>query len=256
MAEQTPTLYEVKDGAAWITLNTPDIRNCLSEGLVLGLYDHLVQAEADDAARCIVITGNGKAFCAGADLTGKGPKAPEGRTPVGLPTVLTKILENKKPVIAALNGPAIAGGLGIVCSADIAITSDQVQFAFTEVRIGVIPAIISVVCLRKLGTHQGMRLFLTGERFDADAAVGYGIVHKSVPLEHLQDAVQAEVDLLNMGAPNALAEAKKLVRMVSEVSIEEGFQLTQDWSARLFLSEDGREGMASFVEKRKPKWQT
>ena len=256
MTDQSPTLYEVKDGAAWITLNTPEIRNCLSEGLVLGLYDHLVQAEADDAARCIVITGNGKAFCAGADLTGRGPKAPEGREPVGLPVVLTKILENKKPVIAALNGPAIAGGLGIVCSADIAITSDQVQFAFTEVRIGVIPAIISVVCLRKLGTHQGMRLFLTGERFDADAAVNYGIVHRAVPLENLHEAVQAEVDLLNLGAPIALAECKKLVRQVPDLSVEEGFKLTEEWSVRMFQSDDGIEGMASFAEKRKPRWQT
>ena len=256
MTENTPTLYEVKNGAAWITLNTPDNRNALSPGLTLSLYDHLVQAEADDTARCIVITGIGPSFCAGADLTGRGPKVPEGREPVGYPQVLTRILENKKPVIAALNGPAIAGGLGLVCASDIGITVDTVKFSFTEVRIGVIPAVISVVCLRKLGTHHGMRLFLTGERFDADAAVNYGIVHRAVPAEGLMEAVQTEIDMINLGAPNALAESKKLVRMVPQVSIEAGFQLTQDWSARMFQSEDGREGMAAFTEKRKPRWQT
>jgi enoyl-CoA hydratase/carnithine racemase len=256
MTEEAPTLYEVKDGAAWITLNTPRNRNALSPGLTLGIYDHLAQAEADEAARCIVITGNGPAFCAGADLTGKGPKVPEGREPVAYPEVLTRILENKKPVIAAINGPARAGGLGLVCAADIAITVDDVNYSFTEVQIGVIPAIISVVCLRKLGTHHGMRLFLTGERFTAQQAVEYGMIHQAVPAEKLLEAVQAEIDMINLGAPYALAETKKLVRLVPQVSIEAGFQLTQDWSARMFQSEDGREGMASFAEKRKPRWQT
>ncbi len=157
MTEQTPTLYEVKNGAAWITLNTPEIRNCLSAGLTYGLYEHLGQAEADDAVRCIVLTGNGPAFCSGADLTGRGPAAPEGSEPVAYPQVLARIIASKKPVIVAVNGAAFAGGLGLVCAADIGISVNDAKMAFTEVQIGVIPAIISVVCLRKLGEHHGMR---------------------------------------------------------------------------------------------------
>ncbi|MBW1845857.1 MAG: enoyl-CoA hydratase/isomerase family protein [Deltaproteobacteria bacterium] len=170
------------------------------------------------------------------------------------PDVLTRILESRKPVIAAINGAAFAGGLGLVSASDIVITSEEAKFSFSEVRIGVIPAIISVVCLRKLGTHHGMRLFITGDRFTGKDAVAYGLAHRAVPLDELNATVMAEIDAIKLGGPNAVAEAKKLVRTVPELSIEEGFKITAEWSYKLFTSEEGAEGMAAFREKRKPSW--
>lgn len=254
MAGTEHTLYEVKDGAAWITLNKPENRNALSGGLVTELYDHLVAANEDDNARCAVVTGNGPAFCAGADLKGSG--APPGGRTVSLVDVLNQMMDSKKPVLAAINGFAFAGGLGIVAAADIVVASEEAKFSFSEVKIGVIPAIISVVCLRKLGKHHGMKLFLTGERFSGKEAVGYGLAHRAVPLADLTAAVQEEIDAIKLGGPIAVAEAKKLVRMVPELSIEEGFKITAEWSPKLFASEEGQEGMLAFREKRKPRWVT
>lgn len=255
MSGTQATLYEVRKGAAWITLNRPENRNALSSILVSELYDHLKAANDDPAVRCIVITGTGPAFCAGADLKSPPGQTIEGGGPaVPYAEVLTTILESDKPVIAAVNGAAFAGGLGLVGAADIVITADDVKFSFSEVRIGVIPAVISVVCLPKLGTHHGMKLFLTGERFTGTQAVEMGFAHRAVPLEQLIEAVQEEIDMINLGGPNAVVECKKLVRRVQELSIEAGFKETSDWSARLFKSEEGTEGITAFREKRKPSW--
>ena len=248
------TLYEVRDGAAWITLNRPQNRNALSAVLVTELFEHIAAANADDAARAIVITGAGPAFCAGADLKNPPGQAAPGGMAVPYPDVLTAILESRKPVIAAVNGAAFAGGLGLVGAADIVVCAENAPCSFSEVRIGVIPAVISVVCLRKLGTHHGMKLFLTGERFSGARAVQLGLAHKAVPAERLIEAVQEEIDMIALGGPNAVVECKKLVRRVSELSVAEGFRETTEWSARLFNGEEAAEGMAAFREKRRPAW--
>lgn len=255
MATTEATLYEIKQGAAWITLNRPDNRNALSSILVTELYDHLMAANADHSVRSIVITGNGPAFCAGADLKSPPGQLSEGSDrAVPYADVLTAIIDSPKPVIAAINGAAFAGGLGLVGAADIVISKKNVQFSFSEVRIGVIPAIISVVCLPKLGTHHGMKLFLTGERFDGDQAVAMGLAHRAVSEDDLHSAVQEEIDMINLGGPIAVQECKKLVRRVPQLSLADGFKETAEWSARMFRSEEGAEGMASFREKRKPSW--
>lgn len=248
------TLFDVRDGAAWITLNRPENRNALSAGLVNELYDHLESANKTKEARCIVITGAGPAFCSGADLKSPPGEAIGGGRAVPYADVLTRIMESPKPVIAAVNGAAFAGGLGLIGAADIVITSAAALFSFSEVRIGVIPAVISVVCLPKLGVHHGMKLFLTGERFDGNDAVRFGLAHRAVPAHELTSAVQEEVDAIRLGGPNAVIEAKKLVRLVPTLSVEEGFKVTSEWSPKLFRSEEGAEGMAAFREKRKPKW--
>ena len=212
-------------------------------------------ANADDGVRSIVITGNGPAFCAGADLKSPPGQLSEGSDrAVPYADVLTTIIDSPKPVIAAVNGAAFAGGLGLVGASDIVVTREDVQFSFSEVRIGVIPAIISVVCLPKLGTHHGMKLFLTGERFDGPQAVAMGLAHRAVSGDDLHAAVQEEIDMINMGGPIAVQECKKLVRRVPQLSLADGFKETAEWSARMFRSEEGAEGMASFREKRKPSW--
>jgi methylglutaconyl-CoA hydratase len=207
----------------------------------------------DERVRVIVLTGNGPAFCAGADLKGGGGVAVAGqRNP--FVEILELIWDGPKPVIAAVNGHAFGGGLGLVAAADIAVAADTAKFAFSEVRVGVIPAMISVVVLPKLGVHHGMRLFLTGETFDAARAVGYGLVHRAVPAADLERAVQQEVEAIARGGPNAVREAKRLVRTIPRLSRDEGFAYAADKIAELFASAEAAEGMAAFVGKRKPKW--
>ena len=254
MAELEATLYEIRNGAAWITLNRPRNRNALSAVLVSELYDHLLAANEDPAARSIVVTGTDPAFCAGADLKSPPGASVKGRRSVPYPQVLTTIMESPKPVIAAVNGAAFAGGLGLVGAADIVVAAEEAQFSFSEVRIGVIPAVISVVCIPKLGTHHAMRLFVTGARFTGAEAVEMGFAHCAVPRAQLEEAVNAELDMINRGGPNAVVECKKLVRRVPQLSIEEGFKETAEWSGRMFRSEEAAEGMAAFREKRDAAW--
>ena len=237
MSTLEATEFEITDGAAWIRLNRPEARNALSAALINEVY-HLLQAANDNPdVRCIVITGNGPAFCAGADLKNPPGQVVDGQSrAIAYPDVLSSIMDSPKPVIAAINGAAFAGGLGLVGAADIVVTVEDVQFSFSEVRIGVIPAVISVVCLPKLGTHHGMKLFLTGERFTGAQAVEMGFAHRAVPADDLADAVQAEINAINLGGPIAVQEAKKLVRRVSQLTIEEGFAETGPWSRSLFES--------------------
>ncbi len=250
------TLYETAGGVARITLNRPENRNALSADLVNGLFAHLEAANRDADVRCIVLTGAGTAFCAGADLKNP-PGSPVGdQRPITLPEVIKAILDSPKPVIVAVNGPALAGGMGLVAAADICIAAEDAPMGFTEVRIGVIPAVISVVCIPKLGVHQAMKLMLTGERFAAKDAVGYGLVHRAVPADQLRAAVQEELDKLMLAGPIALRECKRLVRRISSIGLDDGFTEAAPWSVRMFQSEEGQEGMAAFREKRKPKWVT
>jgi len=253
MATQECTLYEIREKAAWITLNRPDARNALSAELIDELYAHLTNANKDPNVRVIVLTGAGKAFCAGADLKRKGG-SPAGSDRISYDRVLAAMWDSGKPVVCAVNGYAFAGGLGLVGASDIVVTSASATFSFSEVRIGVIPAIISVVCLRKIGAHHGMRLFLTGERFDGEQAVDMGLAHRAVPLDNLMEAVQQEVDTICLGGPNAIVECKKLVRLVPNLSMEEGFEKTKTWSKRMFQTEEATEGMAAFAQKRRPNW--
>jgi methylglutaconyl-CoA hydratase len=250
----TATLYEVQDGAAWITLNRIDNRNALSADLVNELDAHLAEANRDPAVRCIVLTGAGPAFCAGADLKNPPGSAVGDARPITLPEVIKAMLDSGKPVIVAVNGAAFAGGLGLVAAADICIAVDDAPMSFSEVRIGVIPAVISVVCIPKLGVHNAMKLMLTGERFTGNKAAEMGLVHRAVPADQLRAAVQEEIEMLKLGGPNALRECKRLVRRISQIGLDEGFAEAAPWSIRMFQSEEGQEGMAAFREKRKPAW--
>jgi len=246
------TLYEVRRDAAWVTLNQPERRNALSVDLVEGLLAHLRAAIADDAVRTIVLTGAGAAFCAGADLKGGGLKDSSGEPP--FVTVLKTIWDSPKPVIGRINGHAFGGGVGLTAACDITIAADSANFSFSEVRVGVIPAIISVVVLPKLGIQHGMWLFLTGERFDARRAVEIGLVHRAVPTAELDAAVEDVSQSIRLGGPIAIREAKRLIRRVPMLPMDEAFRDTARTSLALFASEEAAEGMRAFAEKRPPRW--
>ncbi len=255
MPNDEAVLYEQRGRAAWITLNVPEKRNALTGEMVSGLREHLERAHGDSDVRAIVLTGNGTAFCAGADLKNKGDMGDadeKARNP--FIDLLSAVRDGAKPVIGAINGAAFGGGLGLVAACDIAIAVAGAKFSFSEVRIGVIPAMISVVVLPKLGEHHTMRLFLTGERFTSERALEYGLLHAVVPAQELESAVNGEVDAIAKGGPNAIREAKKLVRTVARLGEEDAFAYAEDVIARLFASEEAAEGMSAFAAKRSPSW--
>jgi methylglutaconyl-CoA hydratase len=249
------TRYEVRGLAAWITLASPATRNALSAPLVAQLGSHLRAAMDDSTVRAVVLTGEGPAFCAGADLKSRGDIGePGGGSGNPFVDILGLIREGPKPVLCAVNGHAFGGGIGLVAAADIAVAVEGAKFSFSEVRVGVIPAMISVVVLPKLGEHQTMRLFLTGERFSAARAVEYGLLHRAVAGDDLESAIREEIEAIAKGGPIAVREAKRLVRTVARLPEDEAFAYAEAKIAELFASEEAAEGMAAFVAKRPPRW--
>jgi methylglutaconyl-CoA hydratase len=246
------TLYELRRDAAWITLNQPEKRNALSAEIVVGLGTHLQAAIADDRVRVIVLTGAGAAFCAGADLKSGGMSS-SGDAENPFVALLKTIWEAPKPVIGRINGHAFGGGIGLAAACDISLAAESAMFSFSEVRVGVIPAMISVVVIPKLGIHNTMWLFLTGERFSAQRAAELGLIHRAVAAPDLDRAVEDVVGMIRLGGPNAIREAKQLVRRVPELSMDEAFRYTSKKIGELFASDEAAEGMLAFLEKRKPK---
>lgn len=258
MAEELVHL-EISGGLATITLDSPENRNALSRKLMSDLKGHLDAALADPRARVVVLTGTGTVFCAGADLKEQrsANEAREGSTlnAASMPDMLNDIWESPKPVLARINGHARAGGIGLLGACDIAVAVEDATFSFSEVRIGVAPAIISVVTVPKIGITKAMELFLTGDTFTAREAAAMGLINAAVPATELDAAVSQYVESLLKGGPNALAECKRLVRDVPGRPVAEMLHVMAERSARLFASEEAREGMTAFAEKRPPRWQ-
>jgi methylglutaconyl-CoA hydratase len=242
---------DVERGVATITLDSPNNRNALSAQLRQELAGHLDAALADEAARVIVLTHAGTVFCSGMDLKEASGGAVAGQE---FPRILESIWTSPKPVVARLAGPARAGGLGLVAAADIAVAADSVSFAFTEVRIGVVPAVISVTVLPRLQPRAANELFLTGEAFDAARAVQIGLLNRAVPAEQLDDEVRRYADMLALGGPIALAATKEMLRAQRPASMQADLAGMLALSGRHFTSDEGKEGMAAFLEKRKPSW--
>ena len=248
------TLLSVAGGVATVTLNRPDNRNALSTALVESLAAHLEEALASADVRVVVLTGAGTTFCAGADLKERRTvSAVAGELPTFV-KVFQMIRASSKPVVAKLNGHALAGGLGLACSCDISIAPERAMFGFTEVRIGVAPAIISVVCLPKLRAADAAELFLTGERIGARRAAEVGLINRAVPDDQLDAATDDVVAKLLLGAPNAMAATKQLLQRVQHMDEGAAFAWTATLSAELFASDEASEGMAAFAAKRPAAW--
>jgi methylglutaconyl-CoA hydratase len=237
-------------GVATITLDSPRNRNALSRRLVTELREALTTALGDDGVRVVVLTGTGTVFCAGADLK----EQSAGEPLPDVPGLVRLIWDSPKPVVARLNGPARAGGLGLVTACDLAVAPDTATFAFTEVRLGVVPAMIAVTCLRRMDPRAAAEYFLTGEVFDARRAQEIGLINRAVPAGELDAAVAHYTGMLLRGAPEALAIAKRLPRTVPAMDVEEGFAAMAELSTERFGSDEAREGIAAFLEKRDPRW--
>jgi methylglutaconyl-CoA hydratase len=245
---------QVSDGIASITLDSPHNRNALSTQVRQELQAHLDAAIGDPLVRVVTLTHTGPVFCSGMDLKESRGAAADEQGVNELPRILQTIWNSPTPVVAKLAGPARAGGVGLVAACDVAVASDQVTFAFTEVRLGLVPAIISVTVLPRLLPRAAHELFLTGETFDAARAAAVGLVNAAVPAEQLDAEVARRVEMLRLGAPQALASTKALLRRPPEPDLETAFAAMQELSARHFASAEGQEGMAAFAEKRRPAW--
>lgn len=249
--------YDVDGGVATLTLDRPEARNVLGAESLAQLHDGLARAAEDDAVRVIVLTGTGNTFCAGADLRGaasarEGSFADSG--PRALVRVLEALLDHPKPTIARVQGHVAGGGNGLVAACDLAVAVDVARFAFSEVRVGVAPAVISVVCLARLHPRDAAELLLTGERVSAERARAAGLLTAVVAAEALDAAVAGWVDQLRLGGPNALAATKQLLRRVPAMTRDEAFGWTAQLSAQLFGSPEAAEGMTAFVSRRPPSW--
>jgi methylglutaconyl-CoA hydratase len=241
---------EVARGVATLTLDSPANRNALSRALRAQLRQALADALADDAVRVIVIDHTGRVFCSGMDLSEAAGGGAQEQGVREFPELLEAIWHSPKPVVAVVRGPARAGGVGLLAACDVVVAAESATFAFSEVRLGLVPAVISAVVLPRMVPHIAHRLMLTGNVFDAASAATGGLVDLVVPDADVDGELRAQLVELTAGAPTALAETKRLLRAGAELHFDELLEL----SARFFASEEGQEGIASFREKRPARW--
>ncbi|MBI3225437.1 MAG: enoyl-CoA hydratase/isomerase family protein [Mycolicibacterium cosmeticum] len=245
---------DIKGGVATITLDSPHNRNALSSRLRRDLTRHLQTVDADESVRTIILTHSGPVFCSGADLSEAHDGDPQQATQE-LIGILTALLGAGTPVIAKFAGPARAGGIGLIAACDFAVAAPEVTFAFSEVRIGVVPSIISVPLRLRVAPVALQRLFLTGETFDAARAAEINLISDVCPAADLDNRVADLAEQLRLGAPSALSGAKRLLQPSPEV-LRRQFAEMGELSARYFASPDAKEGVRAFLERRPTQWAT
>jgi methylglutaconyl-CoA hydratase len=245
---------------ATVTLNRPDVRNAFNEAMIAELTAAFEALNGRDDIRAVVLAANGKAFCAGADLNWMKKMAgfsdEENRADaMRLANMLSAIYRCNKPVIARVNGDAYAGGMGLIAACDIVVAADTARFCLSEARLGLIPATIAPYVIRALGEQASRRYFTTAEQFDCATALRLGLVSEAVSVDQLDATVQQIAETLCANGPHAVRACKQLVqdvagRMLNEALIED----TAVRIARVRAGAEGREGVASFLEKRAPAW--
>jgi enoyl-CoA hydratase len=244
--------YRVEDAIATITLDSPANRNALSAALVEQLAAHLANAGADEGIRAIVLTHTGSTFCAGNDLREAREDGGPERGTIRLIALLRQLIELPKPVIARVDGHARAGGVGLIGASDIALASSAATFSFTEVRLGLAPAMISLTTLTRLSERAASRYYLTGEVFDSVVAERIGLLTEFAP--DLDAALTVVLQALRLASPQGLAHTKPLTTRAIRAAFDAQAAELQALSSRLFASEEGREGMRAILEKRPPRW--
>ena len=247
-------------GVATLALNRPDKHNALDAETLRALHAALLELQANAAVRVVVLTGNGASFCAGADIAHMRSMlhATEQQNiddAMLLARCLRTLDELPLPVIARVNGNVFGGGIGLVCCADIAIATQAAKFALTEVRLGIVPAVISPYVVAAIGPRQSRRLFLTAATLDAAQARELQLLHLVVAPELLDDAVAEQIESLLRSGPQAVRSAKQLIAHVArEANPDALMSHTTSLLARLRTSAEGQEGLSAFLEKRRPSW--
>ena len=240
-------------GIMTVTLADVDNRNALSARLTLELVEALDSADADPEVRVVVLTNKGRVFCAGADLSERSSESASAHVVSPL-ELFGRFRNSPKPYVGRIAGHCVAGGMGLAAAMDISIAIEEAKFGFTEVRVGVAPAMISVICLPKMRPADANEVFLRGNRFPAARAAELGLINKAVPLDELDAVVEEVTSDLLMGGPQALAATKQLNSQVPKMTADEAFEWTARLSAELFASDEAAAGMAAFLEKRSPPW--
>ncbi|MER3414414.1 MAG: enoyl-CoA hydratase [Armatimonadota bacterium] len=241
-----------------VRLNRPDVRNAFDDSLISELTGVFRSVASD--ARVVVLSGEGKAFCAGGDLnwmrrTANYSEEENLRDAEALAELFLAVDECSCPVIARVQGAAFGGGLGLVSTSDVAIAEESARFCFSEVKLGLVPSVISQFAIRKIGESAARRYFLTAEVFEAGEAHRIGLVHRVVPMERLDAEVDAVVTAVLSNGPKAVRTAKTLIRQLRDLTVEEGIALCTKTIAQARAGGEGQEGVAAFLEKRKPSWQ-
>ena len=255
------TVLEIEHAGpvAHVRLNRPDVRNAFNGAVVEELRRAFDELSALASARVVVLSGKGKSFSAGADLTWmqeQAALAPQQneQSAAEMAAMFLSLARCNKPVVAKIHGHALGGGSGLAAAVDLAICASDTVFGLTEVKLGIVPAVISPFVIQKIGAGRARALFLTGERFDGKEAERIGLVHRAVPAAELDAAVEKTVTELLSSGPTAVASAKELIRAVAPLSLEDAIPVTSKWIAALRATSEAREGMSAFLEKRKPSW--
>jgi methylglutaconyl-CoA hydratase len=245
----------VGNGIARVTLARPEVRNAFNAEVIAQLHEAFAQITAADDVRAVVLAGEGKVFSGGADINWM-------RASLDLAfdanlgdaermSDMYRAIDNcPKPVVGAIHGAALGGGAGLAAVCDVAIATEETIFGFTEVKLGIIPAVISPFVLAKIGPSHARALFLTGERFDAGHAKAIGLVHEVVPASQLDAAVERRLAELQTAGPCAIGAAKLLVRRVLDNSYDESRAITTQAIARQRVTPEGQEGLRAFLERR------
>lgn len=258
--QQYRTVLSAKEGKALrLIMNRPQVHNAFNSEMIRELAAAVDAAKQDADVRLVILTGAGESFCAGADLNWmreviRYSYEQNLRESRELAELIHSIYTLPKPTIARINGAVIGGGTGLFSACDIVIASDRARFGLSEVKIGLVPAAIGPYVIRRIGESAARELFLTGERFDARRALEIGLVNKVVAHEALDEKVGEVVHLLLSSGPEAIARCKELLQKVPSMGLEEAKSYTAEMIAGLRVSLEGQEGMAAFLEKRKPNW--
>lgn len=252
-------LIQIEAPAAVLTLSDPEVRNALSPELIAELQAALDRVEREPQVSAVILTGEGKAFSAGADLGSLRRMAEfsveESRQDsLRFKDLYQRVYLYPKPTIAAVNGPAIAGGCGLMSACDLSIAVPAARFSYSEVKVGFIPAIVMVFLIRQVGEKVARELLLTGRTIDAEQALAYGLLNEVVPAESLMDRAREIAGEIAANSPDAVRLTKELLSRQPGVELFEALSSALNMNALVRTTEDFREGIAAFLEKRKPGW--
>jgi methylglutaconyl-CoA hydratase len=258
MSYETIEIQKKKD-ITTIILNRPEVHNAMNEKLMIELTSCFKKLNKDNQTRIIILKGKGKSFSAGADLNwmksmveySKDENIKDSKL---LSELYETIYNSPKPIIGHINGHAFGGGVGLIAVCDITIAPPDKKFAFSEVKLGIIPSVISTYIVKRIGISNMRRLFLTGERFNSQYAKQIGLIDYVIPEEEIDAEIQKNIDKLKTSNSNAINEIKKLIKKYNDLDIESYKDHTVQKISELRISDDGQEGIKAFLEKRKPKW--
>lgn len=250
---------ETRASTRIITLNRPSVRNAMSQQLQKDLQAAFEEALSDEGVRVVVLTGSGKAFCAGLDLselkTIRERSTEENRADSArFAQLLSTIYNFPKPVVAALNGHAIAGGAGLASVCDLAVMSEEAKFGYTESRIGFVAALVSVFLVRQVGEKQARDLLLSARLLNAQETLSMGLVNHVVPASQVLEKALELAATLAANAPSSLNMTKALLAAVPSLGLQEGLRYATELNALARTTDDLNEGVSAFLEKREPKW--